>query len=365
MLEVQKFLREHTLADLLSRYSVKHRRHAEHQNLVLLKYDQIASPMSERLVQECRGIVLDEARDWAVVARAFDKFFNHGEGHAALIDWAKARVQEKVDGSLCMLYRYAEQWHVATTGTPDASGDVNGGARTFASLFWETFAAQSLPLPPPNMVLIFELTSPYNRIVVRHNAASLTLLAARDRDRDFEEMPVDNLRDTYPVVKHHALGSLDDALATFRLLDPLATEGYVVVDAAFRRIKVKHPGYIALHHMKGNGASPTDKRLLDVVRSGESPELLTAFPEWAEDVERVRKAYSTLVDELTEAYARWKDIPVQKDFALKAVATRCSGALFSVRSGKVGSISEFLRQMNVDALVKVLGLQSMAETPAE
>lgn len=363
MLHIQHFLASNSLADLQQQYGVKHRRHTKHPNLVLLKYDQIASPMGEPLVRECRGIVLDEANGWAVVARAFDKFFNHGEGHAAEIDWSTARVQEKMDGSLCMLYHYADEWHVATTGTPDGCGDVNRSGMRFSDLFWETFHAQKLSLPLTTSVLIFEFTSQYNRIIVRHAAPRLTLLAARSTV-DWREVPVRSLEHILPTVPEHPLVTLKDALDTFQTLDPLKTEGYVIVDAAFNRIKVKHPGYVALHHMKGNGLGPTDKRLLEVIRSGESPELLAAFPEWTADVERIRAAYDGLCAELANAYAEWKDIPVQKDFALKATTTRCSGALFSVRSGKCAGMTDFLRKMNVDALVRTLGLKDAPEEEA-
>lgn len=361
MLEVQKFLAENTLEDLLTRYSVKHRRHAKHPNLVLLKYDQIASPMAEPLVRECRGLILDEANSWAVVGRAFDKFFNHGEVHAAPIDWSTARVQEKVDGSLCMLYHYAGEWHVATTGTPDASGPVNLSGHTFANLFWKAFHAKGLPLPDEEAVLIFELTSPFNRVVVRHAEPSLTLLAARSRAMGWTELPVRHFEDSYPVVREHPLPSLADVMDTFRTLDPLQQEGYVIVDAAFNRIKAKHPGYVAIHHMKGNGTGPTDKRLLEVIRAGESAELLAHFPEWGEAHGRVNSAYESLAEELAGQYAEWCGIPIQKDFALKACTSRCSGALFAVRSGKAPSIRAFLASMRVEALMQVLGLKEAQE----
>ena len=154
-LHVQRFLRQQPLNEI-QEYRVKHRRHGRFPNLVLLKYD-IKAPFGEPLVQECRGIVLDESDGWKVVSRAFDKFFNHGEGHAAPIDWSTARVQEKLDGSLAVMYHYAGEWHVATSGSPDASGVVQKagdrtagayGDRTFAQYFWETFAAEGGELPP-------------------------------------------------------------------------------------------------------------------------------------------------------------------------------------------------------------------------
>jgi len=72
-LEVQKFLRSEGLAALEEKYKIIARRHGEYPNLVCLKYHMIDSPMGERISQECRGLILDEDNDWAVVARPFDK----------------------------------------------------------------------------------------------------------------------------------------------------------------------------------------------------------------------------------------------------------------------------------------------------
>ena len=57
--------------------------------------------------------------------------------------------------------------------------------------------------------------------------------------------------------------------------------------------------------------------------AGESAELLAHFPEWGEAHARVHGAYDALATELESQYAVWKDIPVQKDFALKASCALC------------------------------------------
>jgi tRNA splicing ligase len=98
-LELQKYLRgssdvEARLAELEATTGIFHRRHKYYTNLVLLKYNMISSPMGEAIVQEARGLVLDQENNWEIVSRAFDKFFNSSEGHAAEIDWSTAQVQE-------------------------------------------------------------------------------------------------------------------------------------------------------------------------------------------------------------------------------------------------------------------------------
>src|SRR5579885_729603 len=152
MLLVQDFLRTHSngLAELQQKYAILVKQHGTYPNLTLLKYNQLESPLTEPLVQECRWLILDSDDNWRVISRSFNKFFNSAEGHAAVIDWKTAKVQEKQDGSLCVIYHYDNRWHVQTSGTPDATGDVNGLNLSFADLFWRVFNAQGLPVPEPS-----------------------------------------------------------------------------------------------------------------------------------------------------------------------------------------------------------------------
>lgn len=363
-MEIQAFLRAGgTFEQLLEKYQVKPRRHTEHPNLVLLKYNQQASPFAERIVQECRGVILDEANEWNVVARGFDKFFNHGEGLAAPIDWNTARVMEKVDGSLCMLYHYNGEWHVATTGSPDAAGSVYDHPLTFAELFWRVFNAMGLCVPEAatNKAFLFELTTPLNRIVVQQTEEKLTLLGIRRRDGKWYDP--EDWKHVFPVVKSYPLGSFSQIIESFSGIDPLSQEGYVVVDGNFNRVKVKHPGYVALHLLKGEGI-PTPKRALQVVLAGETKEVLAAFPEFASYIEEAEERLSKKGLQLDGEYERLKSLPTQKDFALQAVKVPCSAALFQRRQGRISSSEAFLRSMQIDKLVETLGYRAEPESEA-
>ena len=363
---LQEFLRTGgTLAELAETYAIKSVRHKTYSNLVLFKYSQIASDMSLPLVQECRGVILDEEDNWRVVSRAYDKFFNYGEPNAAEIDWATAVVQEKVDGTLCTVYEYAGQRHVATTGTPDAGGPVNSSEMTFAELFWQTlglYEGEDWDTPPwesADWCCLFELTTPHNRVVVNHLTASLTLLGVRDRATGRWVFTSDTvMARVVPPVREFPLQSFTDILATFDGMDPLQQEGYVVVDAHGHRVKVKHPGYVALHHMKDG---MTQKSILEVIQRGEVPEVTVHFPELAEAFNRVKAQYDALAVAIDAAYAPIKNIGTQKDFAAEALAFPYSAALFDLRKSKATDGKDFLAKATLPSLLRLLDIKEEPE----
>jgi hypothetical protein len=364
---LQDFLRTGgTLAALAETYAIKSVRHKAYPNLILFKYSQIASDMSLPIVQECRGVILDENDDWRVVSRAYDKFYNYGEPNAAAIDWATAVVQEKVDGTLCTVYEYAGRRHVATTGTPDAGGPVNNGEIIFAALFWETlglYLGEDWETPPwesANWCYLFELTTPHNRVVVNHLQAGLTLLGIRDRaSGDWVKISDTVMARVVPVVREFPLQSFADIQATFDVMDPLQQEGYVVVDASGHRVKVKHPGYVALHHMKDG---MTAKSILEVIQRGEVPEVTVHFPELAEAFNQVKAQYDALAFAIDTAYLPIKETETQKEFASLALPFPFSAALFDLRKGKAADGKDFLAKALLPSLMRLLDLK---EEPSE
>lgn len=368
-LAIQLFLRapgEDTswkLKQLEEKFGIKARRHPKYGELVHFKYNQIESPMAEQVVRECRGIILNESDNWRVVSRAFDKFFNYGEGHAARIDWATASVQEKVDGSLCVVYPYAGRWHVATTGTPDGGGPVNSSSVTFADYFWDTLERYGDPfsaMRPDNFsaCFMFELMGPENRVVVPHEEPHLVVLGGRSVipvvGKEFTAHDAANYlgrfgrwRQELPAVRSFPLQSFEDIERSFSSMSPLQQEGYVVVDSHFNRVKVKHPGYVALHHAK---SGLTEKAFIEICRRGETSEVLAAFPEFRPLMERTKEKIDTYVAQIEADYERLKHIETQKDFAIEAMKTRNPSALFQIRSGKSGSARQYVAEMRLETL---------------
>lgn len=359
-METVKYLRSDGLQSLVDTFKVTARRHGKYPGLVQLKYSQIDSPMGERVVQECRGLIVDEADKWNVVAYPYDKFFNYGENLAAKIDWPSAIVYEKLDGSLMTVYWHAGQWHVASSGMPDAAGPVNGlFAGTFADLFWQTWTALGYQMPRHvDACYMFELLTPFNRVVCKQPVNRIVLHGVREMSSRKEAAP-EYWADMHgwQCVRSFPLGTLEDCLAAAGEIDPMAGEGYVVRDHAFRRIKVKAPRYVAMAHLK-DGMS--GRRMLEIVRAGESSEFLSHFPEFGELFERTRTAFDALCAQADGDFASLHHLEDRKAFALEAVKTSCSPALFAMKSGKAKSAREFYANCTLQALERAVGIEVAA-----
>ena len=352
-----QFLREFGLDELCSRFAIRARRHGAHPQLVQLKYSQILSPLHEPVVQECRGLVVDEADDWRVVCRAYDKFFNLGEPNAAAVDWGSGRVYEKLDGSLITLYHYRGEWHAASSGLPDAAGMAHESGVTFAELFRRTWSRLGYARPgagDAHLCFMFELMTPENRVITPHARPRVVLHGVRDlhtmRERDPEPIAAER---GWECVSTLPLTCVEDCLAAAKSLSPKVGEGYVVRDAHFRRVKVKSPQYVALAHLK---EGMTGRRILEIVRANESDEFLTYFPEFRPAYEAVRREYDSLCGALEADYARLRDAREQKAFAAGASNTRCSSPLFAMRSGKCRSVREFFAAATIQSVERALAM---------
>jgi len=69
----------------------------------------------DEVTLQCRGLVLDGTGE--IVAKALDKFFNIEEEPNLSWECEHVWVQEKMDGSLGILFHYNGNWHLATRGS--------------------------------------------------------------------------------------------------------------------------------------------------------------------------------------------------------------------------------------------------------
>ena len=248
----------------------------------LLKYNQIMSDMGLREVQEARGSIFRQNDDgkWICVCHPFDKFFNYGEKYSAVhdIDWNTASVQQKVDGSLIKIWWDVDGWIISTNGTIDAY-KAECGDTTYGKLAEEVIdrIPNFFEMLDTDYTYMFELTSPYNRIVVRYEGTNLWYLGRRNISNQIEDNEPLLLNGVlHPeIYLHH---SLSECIAAAHEMGD-DEEGYVVCDAHFNRIKIKGDEYLALHKMRGNGPL-TVLRVVEMYQHGTLDDFVAYYPEF-------------------------------------------------------------------------------------
>ena len=372
MLSIVKYIKENGLAKAIETFKLKTR---VYEKKILIKYDQIESPMGVSEVQDCRGLIL-ERETWTVMCHSFRKFFNSGEGHAATIDWNTARILEKLDGTMIQVYFdwHKQEWFAATTGTGEGEGEVNNKlGTTFNELFWETINRYYFDrsMLHTNFTYVFELTTPYNIVVKPHGESSCTLLTIRN-NKTLEELGYDEVVRTakmlhVPVVKAFDLNA-KDVVSLAKTLEnmPWSEEGYVVVDECFNRIKIKNPAYVAVHHLKSKTG---EHNILTVVKANEIEEFAATFPERRDEIFKLKANYDNLLlnlnnvwDELKPHLPNDDSASGRKAYAMEVfkivkdrkVDSSFTSLFFALQTGKVGTVREYMYEYDDKKLYKML-----------
>lgn len=375
MLEVQKYLKEKTLADLKAELGIKVREYPE-DNLVLLDYNQIESPKTHPITIECRSLIL--ALDtFDVVSRKFDRFFNLGEAPETVVDFdfSDATVMEKADGSIVGVYHnpHTDRWEVSTRGMAKAEGEhMFGGTwrekiiqamglhdeETFQSYFTEQLAE--------DITLILEYCSPENRIVTKYEDAHVVFLGTRDREtgEDFDysmlEWVVENVLGDLNIRMPRVYDATKDGAALVELANSLQNleEGFVVrCNKTGKRVKIKSKTYLVAHKLRGESAVPTRKNIMNLVLEGEVDEFLAYFPEWSQLIREAQAEIGAIEDGLNQ---HWWNIATgmdlsQKDFALAVKDEKCAWAFFQARKNNSHPVGEF-RKAQIMQKLKALGV---------
>lgn len=239
------------------------------EDLAIFNYS-ITSDFHDVIVKDARGMIID-MKELKTVCWPFTKFGNYTDSYADDIDWSTARVQEKIDGSIIKLYYYLDGWYFATNSCINANDALCNNGKSFQQLIEETINYCDILWSKLNKecTYIFELVSPENQIVIKYPEAMLYHIGTRSNITG-EELDIDI---GMPKPKTYPLGTLDECVDSILSLnantDHVASEGYVVVDANYHRVKVKTPEYVFAHHfLKGNNVSKLS--IISVARNEDS-----------------------------------------------------------------------------------------------
>ena len=339
------------------------------EGLYVLNYSQIDSPKTDPIVMECRGLILDD--EFNVVSRSFSRFFNLGEAPETQkgLDWNKASIFSKVDGSLIKLYNWKNKWYFSTRGTAFAESDCMGFGVTFKDLCLKATEVdtdeefQSLCNEvdlDPSITYLLELTSRENRVVTQYEGTSLHFLSARNNITGKYVSIPSKIKEgmNWKTVKSFSFSSSEEAVKAAEEL-PNLQEGYVVYQDGKPICKVKSPAYVAVHHLRGNG-TPNVNRVMELVCIGEQEEYLTYFPEDRKYFTPYINTNSKLLTDMDEFFEGIKDIPAQKDFALAIKHLSYSWVLFMARKENSLPSEVFIKSSlskRVNTLSKYLEMQ--------
>jgi hypothetical protein len=383
---VQDYLRSgKTFDDLATEHGV----YAKVTNgKIALSYDMIEAKQTNLLACECRGLVLEE-NTYNIAAFPFKRFFNNSEENLIPkeFDWSSARMCEKKDGTLGIVYNYKNKWYIGTRSRCEADVPLEDGHTTFAILFdmaikdmWcknqiafinsqslskniETFM-NCFGEKAKDYTFCFEITSPYNRIVCKYDDIKLTLLMVRNNITFLEENPKDWLNDqtdTYglKVPEEYDFNDTAHMLEIVNSWKPEDHEGVVLVDKNFNRIKVKNIAYCLFNKMR-DSLSTSVKGCVEAILLGKDDDLIGMMPAMISDrLTRLKPVIQQVLHQVHLEYEEIKHVENMKEFAGYAELKLWPAALYALKRNKVSDLHTFAVGKMVDGKISSSALETM------
>ena len=292
--------------------------------LLIWNYSELAqfSKQWDDVTLLARALVTDVSGK--IVARSFPKFFNMGERQDEEIT-SQFVVQDKMDGSLGIIFCYEDKWQIASRGS-----FTSDQACKAQQLLDTKYDAHSLD---PTLAYSVEIIYPGNRIVVDyHKREELVCLAAFHPDGT--EIVSDIAKSGLPRVKQY---SFEDFRA-IRDLNWDNAEGFVVRFSNGFRLKLKFEGYLKLHRIITNLSNLAVWEWYSTGKPIE--ELIADVPD--EFMALVQNCWDGFVKEASQIAAEtqhtFTELQVQaldrKAFALKVQDDKYKGILFAMLDNK-------------------------------
>jgi len=204
---------------------------------------------------------------------------------------------------------------------------------------------------------IFELISPYNRIVVPYEDTKIYHIGSRNNLTLLEE----DLDIGIEKPKSYNLSSLEECLQATEIM-PFSEEGYVVVDGDYNRIKIKSPSYTAAHLLKNNGVV-TYSRVLNVIKVGGDDDFVSIYPEYKALFDVIKEKLNLFIDECLTLFREFQEVEFEnrKEFALWATSKKYPSLLFLLADNKIENTSSavvnHILNIDSDKLTKMIGVK--------
>ncbi len=239
----------YSLAPFLDRVLRGYLRMVEHDDLVLFNYtDKCTFEKAwDQYTLMARGIIFKKETG-AIVASPFGKFFNYEEypSRLAILIFQPHYIQEKMDGSLGIIYWHKNEWNIATRGSFNSDQAIRGRE------ILKKYDLRGLSI---DWTVLVEIIYPENKIIVPYgDEEKLVLLAIRDIT-DGTYLNEDLLHYFgasmgMPVAQSHLMTVLEALERQSKI--PYTEEGWVVVFEDGNRVKIKGKDYMRIAKFKAN-----------------------------------------------------------------------------------------------------------------
>lgn len=302
MLRIQTIIRDYPdWQDILSKYPYNL---SIRQKGDLFKFNYTKESIPCVVTNEARALILD--KNGNIIAKSFNRFFNMNESYAATIDWKdEITVEEKIDGTLIELYWY-NGWHIATRSSFDAKDfKVNDKDFSFEDLFYDSQEDLDFKIIKldKDKTYVFELVSPYSKIVVDYKNTESYLLSVFSNITGIEmsQFYIDDVakRFNFKQPKKYKLRNSKEIESFVKKFSGKEFEGVVVKDCKGHRVKIKNPFWLELHHLSFNG-TPTIKQIIKMIIEDNDSEFLSYFPEYELDFDNVKQKMDEILYSLKD-----------------------------------------------------------------
>lgn len=365
---------------LEEKYGVSHRLD-ETRGLAVLNYSQIDSPKFDDVVCECRSLVVSVPYNifWThsfvepaeiengyfsrfhSISRTFDRFFNYGEKQLPT-KVQNLTAREKLDGSLVALFWHNGEWVYKTRSVIMPVDKINN-----LDITWKEVIEEAIHYNPEvydevlckQYTYIFEVTSPYNRVVTRYAEVGATLLGVRQGDTGGYTLVciADDIAKALNVnrPKKWSFSTWEECQLAAKELRNLE-EGFVMCNRqGIPQCKLKNPAYVAAHHLRGETAL-TPKRVMDLIIMNEQDEYLSIFSEDEQVFAPYIEAYNLImtftrpVCQLHEGLSKGD----QKKFAFLSKDSPVAALLFMMHGDKELTAKEAFGRLTTPAKYRMI-----------
>lgn len=344
--EIQAILRNNDIELLRDKYMINI---YESQSLCLLRYT--SKTPNSKFKYVCRGLIFDKLNNWKLIAYPFNNFVSFREQNTRYI-------LEKVDGSFACLY-FHDKWMVSSSTHLDGNCIIGSRVQKkihFATLFWSIFKSKGYRLSTLNKTYcyMFELITPDNPIIIMHDYHDLILLGVRNMETlDELDIYLDEFS-IYTKPKIYPEANIDN-------IDPLLTEGFVIVGQNYTREKIKTSEYIQKSLMFPLCRKVSEPDIIKIIQLGEEEEFTKFCPQYLTQFTKVKQLYDKFIDAIQCIYDRHSDIQDRKTFALSinGYDKSCHKYMYALHSGKnldifVSSLSTKLVYNDIRQVGKII-----------